>query len=64
MKPKALLLSFAAMLLLLLNSSCYSFKGIAINPSANTYYVAPFDVEIRSDEVPPPPNLDITFSEA
>ncbi|MFT4665396.1 MAG: hypothetical protein ACI8YQ_000318 [Polaribacter sp.] len=62
MKKQIILLS-TTLLLCLLISACYSFRGISINPNANTFYVAPFEVEVRGQEVPPPPTLSITFTE-
>jgi len=52
-----------SILLALLFTQCYSFRGISINPNVNTFYVAPFEIEIRNDEIPPPPTLSVTFTE-
>ncbi len=62
MIKNAILFSIS-LLFCLLFSSCYSFRGISINPNANTFYVAPFEVEIRGGEIPPPPTLSVTFTE-
>jgi hypothetical protein len=34
---------FALLLVALLFQGCYSFRGIAIDPAVNTFYVAPFE---------------------
>jgi Lipopolysaccharide-assembly len=54
---------FPSLALLLLLTSCYSFKGISINPNANTFYVAPFEESIATEEFPPPADLAIRFTE-
>lgn len=50
----ALLLIFVGL------TSCYSFKGISIQPEINTFYVAPFTNNARNS----PPNLEVTVAEA
>lgn len=49
----------ASLLTLFLCSACYSFKGISIDPSINTFNVALFDDAANGT----PPNYAVTFTE-
>ncbi len=49
-----------SLVIALLSSACYSFKGVTIDPNVNTFYVAPFDVTTEKNF---PATLSNTFSE-
>ncbi len=60
MKSLQATLMFLVLLVLILYSGCYSFKGTSISPDVKTFYVAPFD----NNAPDAPPTLSIEFSEA
>jgi hypothetical protein len=53
-------LKYILYLVVLLNVSCYSFKGISIPPEISTFYVNNFD----NRALEAPSDLDVRFSEA
>ena len=64
MNLRPVLLYLSAAIIILLTSQCYSFKGISIDPNVNTFYVARFEQALLDADIPPPPTLPLTFTEA